>query len=179
MKQITEYILDIENILSDDICDKICNDLDTNYFERATTGDSVEDTSERNCHSKRLNKEYDNYLYEAVGKILVAYKNEHPHFVTGLSIEDTGYEHLLYKGSENGEYKMHTDNFDLAPRVLSISFILNDNYDGGDFVFFEDKSYTVTKKKGSAVVFPSNFCFPHAVVPVSNGDRHSIITWIR
>ena len=28
-------------------------------------------------------------------------------------------------------------------------------------------------------VFPSNFCFPHAVTPVTKGNRHAIITWIR
>ena len=33
-------------------------------------------------------------------------------------------------------------------------------------------------KAGSAIVFPSNFCFPHAVLPVTKGERHSIITWI-
>ena len=73
---------------------------------------------------------------------------------------------------------MHVDNLDLHPRVLSISFILNDNYDGGNFIFFDEK-YKIEKKKGMAVVFPSNFCFPHAVTPVTNGDRHAIITWIR
>ena len=55
--------------------------------------------------------------------------------------------------------------------------ILNDNYDGGDFSFF-DGQVIKKKKQGSVVAFPSNFCFPHAVTPVSNGDRHSIITWI-
>ena len=40
-------------------------------------------------------------------------------------------------------------------------------------------AFIVKKKKASAVVFPSNFCFPHAVLPVKNGDRHSIITWIQ
>ncbi len=72
---------------------------------------------------------------------------------------------------------MHVDHMDLYPRVLSCSLILNDNYDGGDFVFF-DEEYLIEKKKGSIIMFPSNFCFPHAVTPVSNGDRHAIITWI-
>ena len=56
-------------------------------------------------------------------------------------------------------------------------FILNDNYDGGDFVFFSG-AYKVPPKGGSAVVFPSNFCYPHAVLPVSGGDRHAVITWV-
>ena len=70
-----------------------------------------------------------------------------------------------------------TDNFDFFPRVLSCSLILNDDYEGGDFAFFGGE-YIVPKKAGSAVVFPSNFCFPHAVLPVTEGDRHAIITWI-
>ena len=84
---------------------------------------------------------------------------------------------LLYLGSKNGEYKEHVDHMDVNPRVLSCSLILNDNYDGGDFSFF-NKEYIIKKKKGSAIVFPSNFCFPHAVLPITKGDRHSIVTWI-
>jgi len=80
-------------------------------------------------------------------------------------------------GSQKGEYKEHTDHGDITPRVLTISFILNDSYDGGDFVFFGG-TYTVPKKQGSVVVFPSNFCFPHAITPVTNGNRHAIITWV-
>ena len=41
-----------------------------------------------------------------------------------------------------------------------------------------NKEYILEKKTGSAIVFPSNFCFPHAVLPVTKGDRHVVITWI-
>ena len=37
---------------------------------------------------------------------------------------------------------------------------------------------TLEKKKGSAVVFPSNFMFPHEVQKVTSGNRYSIMTWI-
>ena len=32
--------------------------------------------------------------------------------------------------------------------------------------------------KGSAIVFPSNFMFPHAVKKVEKGTRYSIVTWL-
>jgi len=112
-----------------------------------------------------------------VGNILSKYRDGVKYFSTGLSTEDTGYQHLLYLGSEKGEYKTHVDHFDLQPRILSCSIILNDDYEGGDFSFFEGQ-YVVKKQAGSAIVFPSNFCYPHAVTPVSKGDRHAIITWI-
>tara|TARA_R100000656_G_scaffold105735_2_gene77855 strand:- start:97 stop:636 length:540 start_codon:yes stop_codon:yes gene_type:complete len=178
MKHITDYIKRYDNILSDDICDKICKNTDEKSFNTAIVNDGYEVKSYRKCFQKNLDEKYHDYLYKGVSEVLQKYQKDHANFYIGLSIEDTGYEHLLYKGSEKGEYKTHIDAMDLYPRVLSISFLLNDNYDGGDFVFFEDMSYTVKKKKGSAVVFPSNFCFPHAVIPVTNGNRQSIITWV-
>jgi len=125
-----------------------------------------------------LNKKFDKDVFNSVGKVLELYAEDHPHFNTGITTEDTGYEHLIYIGAQGGEYKEHTDSDDFFPRVLTCSFILNDNYDGGDFVFFSG-TYKIPPKAGSAVVFPSNFCFPHAVTPVTNGDRHAVITWIR
>ena len=92
--------------------------------------------------------------------------------------EDTGYHHMLYKGNEGGEVQEHIDHYDVYPRVLSCSIILNDNYEGGDFYFFNGE-YVIKKKQGSAIMFPSNFCFPHAVGPVSKGDRHVIVVWIK
>ena len=52
---------------------------------------------------------------------------------------------------------------------------LNDNYEGGEFILCGEP---LEKKKGSAVVFPSNFMFPHEVQKVTSGNRYSIMTWI-
>ena len=177
MINLTDYIKCYEEILDEKTCTNIVNDISIDNFKKALTGDDDE-SSFRNCYTNKLNSKYDKKIYECVGEILQKYVKSFPYFSTGLSIEDTGYGHLIYKGSEKGEYKTHVDHYDLDPRVLSCSFILNDKYDGGDFSFFEGK-HIVKKKSGSAVVFPSNFCFPHAVTPVTNGDRHSVITWIR
>lgn len=179
LNKLSDYIHCFENILDLSICDQIINDSEEETFQSAGTHDTSNKNKYRNCYYKNLNKKYDSSVFKAVGNALSKYHEEHKFFNTGLTMEDTGYDHLLYKGDQKGEYKIHVDHIDISPRVLSISLILNDNYEGGNFSFFEDASYIVKKKKGSAVVFPSNFCFPHAVTPVSNGDRHSIITWIR
>ena len=176
------HIQCFENILDPAICDKIIkNSEDKTFFSSGTEGDRNKNDY-RKCYDTVLDKKYDNYIFEAVGKALTKYKEKVPYFNTGLSMEDTGYVHLLYKGSQNGEYKIHIDQLDIYQRIISISFILNDNYDGGDFCFFDKKihgnNFIIKKKKASAVVFPSNFCFPHAVLPVKNGNRHSVITWI-
>ena len=117
-------------------------------------------------------------MHSHIGKLLQQYTDDIETFQTGLTTEDTGYIFLMYKGEEKGEYKEHTDHSDFNPRVLSISLILNDNYEGGDFCFF-NKELIIKKEKRSAIVFPSNFCFPHSISPVTKGERYAIVTWVR
>jgi len=59
--------------------------------------------------------------------------------------------------------------------VLSIVGLLNDDFEGGDFLFFEN--YNISLQKGDIVIFPSNFLFPHGVSDITNGTRYSIVQW--
>ena len=61
------------------------------------------------------------------------------------------------------------------PHLTSLIF-LNDDYEGGEFVLCGDKY--IEKIQGSAVVFPSNFMYPHEVKEVTEGKLFSIMTWI-
>mgnify|MGYP003129992945 CR=1 FL=1 len=176
MKKLTDYIVTINNIINKKICEDIINSCSLKDFEIAESQST--DPRYRLCYIRRLNKTFESTFFEAVGKCLKTYSDLHPYFSTGLTCEDTGYEQLLYLGSDKGEYKEHVDHLDLFPRVLSCSFVLNDNYEGGEFSFFNGE-YIISPQQGTVIIFPSNFIFPHAVKPVSNGDRHAVITWIR
>jgi predicted 2-oxoglutarate/Fe(II)-dependent dioxygenase YbiX len=52
---------------------------------------------------------------------------------------------------------------------------LNDDYEGGELVFWE--SETIKLKAGSIMIFPSNFMYPHKVMPVTKGTRYSYVSW--
>ena len=52
---------------------------------------------------------------------------------------------------------------------------LNDDYEGG---VFKVADKTVYPEKGSAIIFPSNFMFPHEAGVVTKGTRWSIVTWL-
>jgi PKHD-type hydroxylase len=62
-------------------------------------------------------------------------------------------------------------------RKLSMSIILNDDYEGGDFEFATlNKIYTPDfNKLGSVMVFPSFMM--HRVKPVTKGTRYSLVSW--
>jgi PKHD-type hydroxylase len=67
----------------------------------------------------------------------------------------------------------------LARRKISMSLLLNDpsEYDGGDLdLQIGGDSFTATRRKGVATIFPSFLL--HRVRPVTRGVRYSLVAWI-
>jgi predicted 2-oxoglutarate/Fe(II)-dependent dioxygenase YbiX len=60
--------------------------------------------------------------------------------------------------------------------TLSVVGLLNDNFEGGEFVMFDD--YIIKLKQGDVLIFPSNFLYPHKVNPVKKGIRDSFVSWV-
>ena len=96
------------------------------------------------------------------------------------SIEYTDFRINRY--NPGGFMQSHIDNIHHShgqkqgyPHLTSLLF-LNDDYEGGEFVLCGDKY--IEKIQGSAIVFPSNFMYPHEVKQVISGNRYSIMTWI-
>ena len=123
--------------------------------------------------NEAVRKDIDQRLFECANKAIITYKQSFPL----CEIEqDTGYELLKYETGFG--YVQHTDSFHIHPREISCSIALNDDYEGGEFAFF-DGQVSYKQEAGSALLFPSNFMFPHQVNKVTNGKRYSIITWFR
>ena len=61
-------------------------------------------------------------------------------------------------------------------RKLSMSILLNEDYEGGDFKFYDDEESALKgKAKGSILVFPSYM--QHCVKEVTKGNRYSLVVW--
>lgn len=115
----------------------------------------------------------DQIVCREVTRALQLYHNTFPHMQCS---QDSGYDLLKY--TVGGFHEEHIDQHPQElSRCISMSFILNDDYEGGELSFFK-KSYIPKVKKNQCVVFPSNFMFPHQVTPVTKGVRYSIITWL-
>ena len=182
-----QYIERYEGAVSDRLCDAILNEyVTTDLWDNALTGSGL-DANARNCdvigisHKDVINQNHDyrmkldGELYESVHKVLNDYDEKHGGN-EGLSIEkDTGYELLRYR--EGQFYVQHTDHFSQNPRILSCTICLNDDYEGGEFAFFNRK-IKMKLKKGDILMFPSSFMYPHEVMPVTKGNRYNIITWL-
>ena len=87
----------------------------------------------------------------------------------------------LLKYQVGGKYEKHIDYFFGSSRTLSFILNLNEGYEGGDFVFYDQKGNEIKKikcKTGTVIFFPSNFLYPHCVEPITKGTRYSIVGWI-
>jgi hypothetical protein len=181
-----QYIHVFDDVLSEELCDKILKEYETSG-EWANTQIGAEGTVDkliRNCKEIHLScdeilgrnyevrTEIDNMVHKCVSNIIQKYREIHKDFSIDI---DTGYNLLKY--DEGDFYIEHTDSFKQQQRSLSCSLQLNDDYTGGEFAFF-GKEVLIRSKKGSAIVFPSNFMYPHEIMPVIRGTRYSIITWL-
>jgi predicted 2-oxoglutarate/Fe(II)-dependent dioxygenase YbiX len=179
---------DFIQIFEDIVPENLCNEIISQYFNDSSfklprTSDGEVKTNVRNCkilpisveetisknHSVR--KSIDDRIFQVAASIIEKVTQKFP---TLLISNDTGYELLKY--DTGSFYKQHTDSYPEEPRTISLSLILNDDYEGGEFAFF-DRELIYKLKKGSAIVFPSNHLYPHEIMPVTSGTRYSIITW--
>jgi predicted 2-oxoglutarate/Fe(II)-dependent dioxygenase YbiX len=183
-KNIEDYIVVFDNILSNELCDAILHEYSSeNEWQPTYVGNGIIERNIRNTDSISLSlpsviqrneiirKTLDDEIFKCAGSAIQQYNNIFPE---AMIEQDSGYELLRYK--EEQFYVQHTDSFMKQPRAVSCSFALNDDYEGGEFAFW-DREKKVSLKKGSAILFPSNFMYPHEIMPVTKGTRYSIVTW--
>jgi Rps23 Pro-64 3,4-dihydroxylase Tpa1-like proline 4-hydroxylase len=184
MKNITDYILVFENALTHALCDAILEEFkDEEEWEKTVIGNGEINNSIRSAESiiisyqhvidknPKVRQKLDRYVFASAGEVIKKYNEKFP--LCRIE-EDSGYELLRYK--EGQFYVQHTDSFKGRPRAVSCSFALNDDYEGGEWSFF-NRDKVIKLAKGSAVLFPSNFMYPHEIMPVRRGTRYSVVTW--
>ncbi len=183
-KKLEDFIKVYDNIVTEDLCNRILNEYkNCDRWAQTMVGQGVVDTNSRNCSVVQLSdpaiidenfeirKFIDVELHQQLLEVVKKYSQDFPEFCPSI---DTGYDLLRY---ETGQfYKQHTDSFLQQQRSISCSLSINDDYYGGEFAFF-DREIIIRPGRGSVIVFPSNFMYPHEIMPVTDGTRYSVITW--
>lgn len=183
-KSLDEYIFTLDSVVPEELCDRILEEYhDCIFWTPSSVGNGNVDDQIRNCDIINITenivlqknfdvrKKLDEDFYICASTAINEYRKLFPEVASEI---DTGYNLLRYK--EGQFYTQHTDSFKSQQRSVSCSFLLNDDYEGGEFAFF-DREIIIRGGKGSIVMFPTNFMFPHEIMPVTSGTRYSIITW--
>ena len=178
-----EYILEVKKALSSEDCNKIISYFDKDYNDAGTLGNGV-NKNIRNCITTSLEPKsfgqtiVHNYVKSKIFEIFEKYKEKNSYAdIKRISQLDL----LKYESNDfNAGYKFHVDFGDkVTERAFSISICLNNNFFGGEFMFdLPEGQIQIPQNEGDAIIFPSNFMFPHQVNKVLKGTRYALIRWV-
>lgn len=111
------------------------------------------------------------YLNKTLNPILDLYSSMYnaPHWKV-----NEGWQLLKY-GADN-YFVNHYDDSKQYARTMSMSFYLNDDYEGGE-IEFSRFDLKIKPKANQAIFFPSNYVYNHTVHPVTSGTRYAVVGW--
>jgi len=184
-KNLRDYIKVYENHLSDEICDQTLAEIEKAKFSQHTFYDAQTKTYVTQSGNRELDVSWDTLSTRPIIMQRIW---------DGISqyLQDLNFPWFSnwqgYSGVRFNQYKedrlmaLHCDHihslFDGERKgipTISIVGALNDDYEGGEFVMFQDE--VIKMPKGCLLMFPSNFLYPHRVDPVTKGVRNTYVSW--
>ncbi len=181
---LSDHIMVVDDALAQPVIDALLAEFaSSSLWNQGSVGsDDRIDPTIRDCavielskpatlHDSPVRQQLDHAIFQTVGALGQAYRSRFPRVRLQ---SDTGYNLMRY--DQGGFYKEHVDHFEEAPRTLSLTLFLNDDFEGGSLSFF-DGGFAVRPKPGRAVLFPANFLYPHQVTRVAQGTRYVMVTW--
>ena len=191
-KKIGNYVFHKENFLDEKYCKNTINELNWIEWKKhkwySPKTNSLDEKSGEN-EPEILGGKMFSYNIENINHFII--KNLHSliqEYIDKFNFDWftgwEGYSAVRFNRYSPGQtMQNHCDHiqdlFDGERRgipILSIIGILNDDYEGGELIMFEDKK--IDTKKGDLLIFPSNFLYPHKVTPVTEGVRYSYVSWV-
>ena len=182
-QQVSDYIFFYPNVMDKKTCEAITTSYEkTAMWHKSTFYDGKKDTGTSQVAMQELWINNEMPYFEELKKSFAICTDDYKSVYKTLdySLTCTNFRLNFYR--EGGFMNEHIDNIHHShgqkygyPHITSLIF-LNDDYEGGEFVVCGDKQ--IEKKQGSAIIFPSNFMYPHEVKKVTKGKRFSVMTWI-
>jgi len=177
-KLVLDYIKYYENIMTEIQCEEI---LECTEFVPSTySNNEGKVENEERVRMDEFWVKNDNALWPTISscyeEVIKRYSKDFPLF----SVQRIT-DFRINRYDKGGFMSKHCDNIHHShgqqygyPQVSALLYP-NDDYEGGEF-FVAEHQYL--PKKGSAIIFPSNFMFPHEAKKVTKGMRWSIVTWL-
>ena len=134
-----------------------------------------EKTDFRKTQCWRLNQK-DSLTAELLNHAVLELNQVYNYHLAG--IQDIQY--LEYHADDNAKYDWHIDIGDglSSTRKISISWVLNNGYEGGDLQFFGDGGEIITINPTPDKLVSFSSFLNHRVTPVTKGIRKVIVAWV-
>jgi len=186
MFDITKLALTIPNFLTHEECDRLINEFEQRKEEANFEGSLNYNTNKRRQSTFKVvplkpRTDSFNFIKEKTKLAIDTWINylEQPKYFFTHSLKsylNFSHNYRIMKYETGAEIHPHSDHD--SGIYGSISFNLNDDYEGGEFKFFNG-NHTIPLSKGDALIFPADFFWVHEVTKVTKGERYSINSFIR
>lgn len=190
----TPDLIQTLDVLDDEQLEYVLKELDRRTFEPATifNGEGRTTVDERVRSNSRCSLPEESeaalIMHDAVNAALLDYKDKlveiHKNF-NGFPVPGgwhttcwrEAFQVLKYEHQQKYEWHCDTSAYpsDAAyHRTISVVLYLKNATKGGR-TMFPHKAYK--PKPGQALMFPSNWCFPHSAEPIEEGTKMVAVTW--
>jgi len=186
-KLIKDYVKVYNDFLDKETCDVTIKSLENNdwskhhfYDTRADNQISFENDLSVTMPKDSLQDIIHNKIWFAIERYILHDFAEFKDHFNGWE----GYSQVRFnRYDEETEMRFHCDHISSlftgerrGIPVLSVVGVLNDDYEGGEFIMWRDTK--IELPAGSIMIFPSNFLYPHEVTRVTKGSRYSYVSWV-
>ena len=180
------------NTLSQDEVDAVINALDSNlsndgpykWNEAFVTNSTTPIKKARDCVDFKMNSkslgpvnDLNKELHGAYSKVFDTLKKCVDDYCRYWGINVNFYEvfnFVKYEG-EGKHFRIHADDGPMYKCAVSAVFYLNDNYEGGEIHFPRLENLTVKPGVGDIAIFPSNYMYEHASLPMKSGTKYCVV----
>tara|TARA_R110000737_G_scaffold282832_2_gene289509 strand:- start:65 stop:610 length:546 start_codon:yes stop_codon:yes gene_type:complete len=179
--KLEDSIVVLNNLTNIDFIELIKKYIDKKAVNKLSTkGGDKENIRNVFGHSIKKNSVSDKIFFKHIDKIIQQHYSHYKFKFPYLETSNLNQIDLL-KYEFGGKYEIHTDHFYQMQRTLTFILNLNEDYEGGDFVFYNQDNTEMKRvkcKTATCIMFPSNFQYPHRIEPITKGTRYSIVAWL-
>jgi len=184
--ELNDFVMVIDNAISDDLCDNIIDVFNSHKPEISGVGKGsvvydIRNSDEYNISIDHQLQALHKTLTNHIVNVYKTYQHEMPIGIMQhvpcenheISIESFRIKHYL-KGE--GYYHEHVDC--IGKRIFAVIFYLNTVEEGGETEFLHIDVEAVKPVKGRAVIFPTTWQYPHAGRIPIRGDKYIVQGYI-
>ena len=172
------YVIDAQ--LPPIILDEILKQVKELTYGRSRTGNPGSEVENEIRTSTQSWLCWDTWIAGIMHNMFISANNDYFHY--DLDHFDSGIQATKYEVGQ--EYNWHVDtgpedSVGKLPRKLSMSFVLGENFEGGELQIFhppEHRVVTHNLKPGTVCIFPA--WISHRVKPITSGTRYSLVAWM-
>ena len=145
-----------------------------NHFECLTILDFVKSNQQK---WKLFNREYEYYAIDYSLETMWLFEKLSSFFEENINLKIKKLKPQIHfhKFKEGDWFGKHNDIRD--NRAYAVGVLLNDNFDGGDFKFYNPTEQTLNKIVGNTYLFDVRI--EHEITPITKGERYSLLWFLQ